>query len=62
MSEPVGVLGAARAKGGLDWPRARTCTTWPSRAGRTGEHFMKIAKAGNIHQFCHPNSLFTLQE
>lgn len=31
-------------------------------AGRTGEHFMKIAKAGNIHNFCHPNSLFTLQE
>jgi len=23
---------------------------------------MKIAKAGNIHNFCHPNSLFTLQE
>lgn len=22
---------------------------------------MKIAKAGNIHSFCHPNSLFTLQ-
>lgn len=22
---------------------------------------MKIAKAGNIHNFCHPNSLFTLQ-
>lgn len=32
------------------------------RKGRTGEHFMKIAKAGNIHNFCHPNSLFTLQE
>ena len=31
-------------------------------AGRTGEHFMQIAKAGNIHNFCHPNSLFTLQE
>jgi hypothetical protein len=23
---------------------------------------MQIAKAGNIHNFCHPNSLFTLQE
>lgn len=22
---------------------------------------MKIAKAGNIHNFCHPNSLLTLQ-
>lgn len=33
----------------------------PALAGRTGEHFMKIAKAGNIHNFCHPNSLLTLQ-
>ena len=32
------------------------------RKGRTGEHFMKIAKAGNIHNFCQPNSLLTLQE
>lgn len=32
------------------------------RKGRTGEQFMKIAKAGNIHNFCQPNSLFTLQE
>mmetsp|Transcript_20470 Transcript_20470/g.44735 ORF Transcript_20470/g.44735 Transcript_20470/m.44735 type:complete len:559 (-) Transcript_20470:707-2383(-) len=32
------------------------------RKGRTGEHFMKIAKAGNIHSFCHPNSILTLQE
>lgn len=31
------------------------------RKGRTGEHFMKIAKAGKIHEFCHPNSLMTLQ-
>lgn len=23
---------------------------------------MKIAKAGNIHNFCHPNSILTLQE
>ena len=32
------------------------------RKGRTGEAFMKIAKSGNIHNFCHPNSLLTLQE
>lgn len=32
------------------------------RKGRTGEHFMKIAKAGNIHSFCHPNSILSLQE
>eukprot|EP00123_Amoebidium_parasiticum_P015765 comp23136_c1_seq4/m.37333 comp23136_c1_seq4/g.37333 ORF comp23136_c1_seq4/g.37333 comp23136_c1_seq4/m.37333 type:complete len:358 (-) comp23136_c1_seq4:91-1164(-) len=32
------------------------------RKGRTGEAFMKIAKKGNIHNFCHPNSLLTLQE
>ncbi|GBF89545.1 hypothetical protein Rsub_02263 [Raphidocelis subcapitata] len=32
------------------------------RKGRTGEAFMKIAKAGEIHNFCHPNSLLTLQE
>ena len=32
------------------------------RKGRTGEHFMKIAKAGNIHNFCEPNSLLTLSE
>lgn len=31
------------------------------RKGRTGEHFMKIAKAGNIHSFCHPNSILSLQ-
>ena len=34
----------------------------PSFQGRTGEAFMKIAKAGNIHSFCHPNSLLTLKE
>lgn len=32
------------------------------REGRTGEAFMKIAKKGHIHRFCHPNSLLTLQE
>ena len=32
------------------------------RKGRTGPAFMKIAKAGKIHDFCHPNSLFTLAE
>mmetsp|Transcript_4748 Transcript_4748/g.7388 ORF Transcript_4748/g.7388 Transcript_4748/m.7388 type:complete len:574 (-) Transcript_4748:1010-2731(-) len=32
------------------------------RKGRTGEAFMKIAKKGDIHNFCHPNSLLTLEE
>ncbi|KXZ55408.1 hypothetical protein GPECTOR_3g6 [Gonium pectorale] len=32
------------------------------RQGRTGEAFMDICKAGDIHDFCHPNSLLTLQE
>ncbi|CAB9524589.1 iminoacetate synthase [Seminavis robusta] len=32
------------------------------RKGRTGAEFMAIAKKGNIHKFCHPNSLLTLQE
>lgn len=32
------------------------------RLGRTGEEFMAIAKKGNIHKFCHPNALLTLQE
>ncbi|KAG2449995.1 hypothetical protein HYH02_000099 [Chlamydomonas schloesseri] len=32
------------------------------RQGRTGEDFMNICKAGDIHDFCHPNSLLTLQE
>lgn len=31
------------------------------RQGRTGEDFMNICKAGDIHDFCHPNSLLTLQ-
>lgn len=39
-------------------------SSYPSlpHQGRTGEAFMKIAKAGNIHSFCHPNSLLTLKE
>mmetsp|Transcript_9414 Transcript_9414/g.17992 ORF Transcript_9414/g.17992 Transcript_9414/m.17992 type:complete len:542 (-) Transcript_9414:142-1767(-) len=32
------------------------------RKGRTGAEFMAIAKKGDIHKFCHPNSLLTLQE
>nr|ANM86741.1 HydG [Stygiella incarcerata]ANM86880.1 HydG [Stygiella incarcerata] len=32
------------------------------RQGRTGEEFMRIAKKGDIHNFCHPNALLTLQE
>jgi thiazole biosynthesis protein ThiH len=32
------------------------------RRGRTGEAFMKIAKKGDIQNFCHPNSLLTLRE
>jgi 2-iminoacetate synthase len=31
------------------------------RLGRTGEAFMKIAKKGDIQNYCHPNSLLTLQ-
>jgi len=32
------------------------------RLGRTGEHFMELAKKGFIQQFCHPNALLTFQE
>jgi hypothetical protein len=32
------------------------------RKARTGPAFMAIARAGRIHDFCHPNSLLTLQE
>ncbi|UZP68950.1 [FeFe] hydrogenase H-cluster radical SAM maturase HydG [Desulfovibrio mangrovi] len=32
------------------------------RAGRTGDHFMDLAKTGGIQKFCHPNSLLTFQE
>lgn len=32
------------------------------RAGRTGEHFMKVAKSRFVHNFCVPNAIFTLKE
>ncbi|ACS78434.1 [FeFe] hydrogenase H-cluster radical SAM maturase HydG [Maridesulfovibrio salexigens] len=32
------------------------------RAGRTGEHFMELAKKGFIQRFCHPNALLTFKE
>ena len=32
------------------------------RLGRTGEHFMELAKRGFIQQYCLPNSLLTFQE
>ncbi len=32
------------------------------RSGRTGKEFMKLAKPGDIQNFCAPNSLFTLKE
>ncbi|MFW5838214.1 MAG: [FeFe] hydrogenase H-cluster radical SAM maturase HydG, partial [Desulfovibrionaceae bacterium] len=32
------------------------------RLGRTGEHFMELAKAGFIQQFCLPNGLLTFKE
>lgn len=32
------------------------------RLGRTGASFMKIAKKGDIHNYCHPNALLTLRE
>ncbi len=32
------------------------------RLGRTGEHFMEIAKPGDIHQFCDPNAVLTTLE
>lgn len=32
------------------------------RAGRTGDHFMKVAKSKFVHNFCVPNALFTLKE
>lgn len=32
------------------------------RAGRTGEHFMKVAKSRFVHNFCIPNAMFTLKE
>ncbi|MBA5851115.1 [FeFe] hydrogenase H-cluster radical SAM maturase HydG [Clostridium sp. cel8] len=32
------------------------------RCGRTGEHFMSIAKKGLVHNYCVPNALFTFKE
>ncbi|HBE77979.1 MAG TPA: [FeFe] hydrogenase H-cluster radical SAM maturase HydG [Firmicutes bacterium] len=32
------------------------------RKGRTGEHFMGIAKSGFVHNFCMPNAICTLKE
>ncbi|MBQ7525828.1 MAG: [Abditibacteriota bacterium] len=32
------------------------------RRGRTGDHFMEFAKSGQIHNYCLPNALMTLQE
>jgi len=32
------------------------------RAGRTGDRFMELCKAKQIHNCCHPNALLTLQE
>ncbi|MDP3043751.1 MAG: [FeFe] hydrogenase H-cluster radical SAM maturase HydG [bacterium] len=37
------------------------CTTC-YRVGRTGDVFMKLAKAGKIHQMCQPNALLTFKE
>jgi len=32
------------------------------RSGRTGEHFMELAKPGEIHTFCLPNALLSFKE
>lgn len=32
------------------------------RSGRTGDRFMELCKAKQIHNCCHPNALMTLQE
>lgn len=32
------------------------------RAGRTGDHFMKVAKSKFVHNYCIPNAIFTLKE
>lgn len=32
------------------------------RQGRTGDRFMRLAKSGEIHNFCQPNAIITLQE
>ena len=31
-------------------------------SGRTGERFMEICKGQQIHNFCHPNAIMTLDE
>lgn len=32
------------------------------RAGRTGDHFMALAKPGFVHKFCMPNAILTFKE
>lgn len=32
------------------------------RSGRTGSHFMELAKPGDIHQFCQPNAILSTAE
>jgi len=32
------------------------------RSGRTGDRFMEVCKAQQIHNFCHPNAIITLKE
>ncbi|MDD2401739.1 MAG: [FeFe] hydrogenase H-cluster radical SAM maturase HydG [Clostridia bacterium] len=32
------------------------------RAGRTGKHFMSLAKPGFVHKFCMPNAVLTFKE
>ncbi|MFW5786922.1 MAG: [FeFe] hydrogenase H-cluster radical SAM maturase HydG [Halanaerobiales bacterium] len=32
------------------------------RCGRTGEHFMSLAKPGDVHRFCMPNAVLTFKE
>ena len=32
------------------------------RAGRTGEHFMKVAKSKFVHNYCIPNAILTFKE
>lgn len=32
------------------------------RSGRTGEHFMSIAKPGFVHKYCMPNAVLTFKE
>jgi 2-iminoacetate synthase len=32
------------------------------RLGRTGDHFMGLAKTAFINKFCHPNALLTFKE